>query len=76
MAVFLLELEISGVTMQSIHQNSKTGGFCVGLLGGNDLEAVLVTFCGHDYSVNASDSLRQFRTSLQIKKIITKMLLM
>ena len=26
--IFLLELEISGVAVQIIHQNSKNGGFC------------------------------------------------
>ena len=35
-----LELEISGVAVQRIHQNRRNGGFYEGLLNENDFEAV------------------------------------
>ena len=69
--VFSLELEISGVTVQRIHQNSKKWWLCEELLSENDFEAVLPTFCSYDL---APTLLRQFRRSLQIKKIITNAL--
>ena len=43
--IFSFELEISGVAVQSIHQNDKNGDFYVELLFENDFEAVLATFC-------------------------------
>ena len=45
--IFLLELEISGVAVQSIHQSKKEkkGEFCEELLRNeNDFEAPLATF--------------------------------
>ena len=47
--IFLLELEISGVTVQSIHQNSKNDYFCEELLSENDFETVSATFCCYDH---------------------------
>ena len=44
--IFLLELEMSGVAVQSIHQNSK-----------NDFEAVLVTFCCYGHGAKASQEI-------------------
>ena len=52
--IFSLELEISGVAVQSIHQNSeKCGGVCEELLSENDFEVVLATFCCYDQGANA-----------------------
>ena len=47
--IFSLELEIFGVVVQKMHQNSKNGGFCEELLSENDFEAALVNFCCCDY---------------------------
>ena len=47
--IFSLELEIFGVAIQKMHQNSKNGGFCEKWLSENDFEAVLVNFCCYDY---------------------------
>ena len=41
----MLEVEIFGVAVQRIHQNSKNGSFCEELLTQNDFEAVLANFC-------------------------------
>ena len=49
--MFLLELEMSGVAVQSIHQNSK-----------NDFEAVLVTFCCYDHGAKASEEVQKIAT--------------
>ena len=58
--IFSLELEISGVTVQRIHQNSENSGFCEELLNENDFEAVLATFCCYDYGANASETVQKF----------------
>ena len=52
--MFLLKLEISGVTVQRKHQNSKKWCLCEELLSENDFEAVLDTFRCYDYGSNAS----------------------
>ena len=68
MLIFLFELEISGVAIQRIHQNSKKCGFCEDLLGGNEFETVLATFCCYDHDPNASEAIQKIATD---KKIIT-----
>ena len=65
--IFSLELEISGVVVQSIHQNSVNGDFREELLSEKDFETVLATSCCYGLSAWL---LRQFRRSLQIKKSI------
>ena len=60
--IFLLELEIPGVTVQRIHQNSENGGFCEELLSENDFEAVLAFFCCYDYGANASETVQKIAT--------------
>ena len=57
--IFSLELEMSGLTVQRIHQNSKNSGFCEELLNENDFEAVLATFCCYDYGANASEAVQK-----------------
>ena len=59
--IFLLELEIPGVAVQIIHQNSENGGFCEELLIENDFEAVLATCC-YDYGANASEAVQKIVT--------------
>ena len=55
--IISLELEISRVAVQSIHENSeKKSGFCEELLSEDDVEAVLVTFCCYDHSAKASEA--------------------
>ena len=51
--IFFLELEISGVAVQGIHQTAKNGDFCFELPSKNDFEAVLVTFCCYDHGTKA-----------------------
>ena len=59
LVIFSLELEISGVAVQGIHQNSEKWWFCEELLSENDFEAVLATFCCYDYGANASDAVQK-----------------
>ena len=60
--IFSLELEISGVAVQSIHQNSKKCDFCLELLSKNDFEAVLATFCCYDHGAKASEEVQKIAT--------------
>ena len=60
--IFSLELEIFGVVVQKMHQNSKNGGFCEELLSENDFEAVLVNFCCYEYGANASEAVQKIST--------------
>ena len=53
--IFVLEFEISGVAVQSIHQNSENDNFCSEMLSKNDFEAVLVTFCCYNHGAKASE---------------------
>ena len=53
--MFSLGFEISGVTVQRIHQNSEKWWLNEELLSENNFEAVLATFCCHDYGANASE---------------------
>ena len=70
---FLFELEISGVGLQIIHQNSKKQWLCEELLSENDFETILAPSVVMNM---VSTLLRQFRISLQlqIKKIVTNAL--
>ena len=56
-----LELEIFGVAIQKIHQNTKKWCLCEELLIGNDVEAVLVNFC-YDYGANAFEAVQKIST--------------
>ena len=56
-AILLLELEISGVAVESIYHNSDD--FCEELLSENDLEAVLATFFCYDHDVKASETVQK-----------------
>ena len=56
-AILLLELEISGVAVESIYHNSDD--FCEELLSENDLEAVLPTFFCYDHDVKASETFQK-----------------
>ena len=58
--IFLLELEISGVAVQNIHQNSEKWWLCELMLSEHNLEAVLATFYCYDYSANASEPGQKF----------------
>ena len=58
-----LELEISGVVVQSIYLNiAKIGSFCEELLSENDTEAVLVIFCCYDHGGKASETVQKITT--------------
>ena len=57
--IFLLELEISGVAVQSIHQNSGNANFCEEQRSENDSEAVLATFCCYDHGAKASETVQK-----------------
>ena len=62
--IFLLELEIHGVTVQKIHQikTAKNGSFCEELPSENELEAALASFCCYDYGANTSGALQKIST--------------
>ena len=57
--IFSLELEISVVAIQRIHENSERWWLTVEFLSENDFEAVLATFCCHDYGANASEAVQK-----------------
>ena len=57
--IFSLELEIFGVVVQGIHQNSKNGNFWEESLSENDIESVLVTFCCYEPGVKASEAVQK-----------------
>ena len=61
--IFSLELEIYGVTLQRIHQNSKKWWLCEELFSENAFEAVLATFCCYGYGANASESVQKIATN-------------
>ena len=56
--IFLLELEMSGVAVQRIHQNSANWWLCKELLSENNFKAVLATFCCYGYGAYASEAVR------------------
>ena len=60
--IFLLELEIAGVAVQSKHQNSKNGDFCKELLSENDFETVLATFCSYNHASKSSEAVQKIAT--------------
>ena len=60
--MFLLELEISGVAVQSIHQTAKNSNLCEKLLSENDFEAVLANSCCYDYGAKASVAVQKIAT--------------
>ena len=51
-----LELVISGVVVQRIHQNSKNGNFCRELFIQNEIETVLAHFHCYDHGAKASEA--------------------
>ena len=57
--IFLLKLEISGVVVYRIHQNSKADGFCEEMLSENNFEAILATFYCHEYGGNCSEAVQK-----------------
>ena len=57
--IFSLEFEISGMTVQRIHQNSENYGLCEEVLSENNFQAVLSTFCCYDYGANASEAVHK-----------------
>ena len=59
--IFSLELEISGVAVQSIHQSSKKWQL-LQLLSKNDFEAVLASFCCYDQGAKASEEVQKIAT--------------
>ena len=54
------ELEISGVAIQSIHQNNKKDGFWEELLSENDM---LATLCCYNHDSNASKAVQKIATN-------------
>ena len=57
--IFLLELEMSGVAVQIIHQNSKKWQLFLELLSKNEFKAVLATFCCYDHGAKASEEVQK-----------------
>ena len=56
---FSLELEISGVAVQSIHQNSVNGDFREELLSEKVFETVLATSCCYGLGAMASEAVQK-----------------
>ena len=61
--IFSLELEISGVAVQSIHQSTKNVNVCEELLSENHFEAVLPTFCYYEHGAKASEAVQKISTN-------------
>ena len=57
--IYLLELEIYGVAVQRIHENSQKWCLCKELLTENGFEAVLASFCSHDYGANGFEAVQK-----------------
>ena len=57
--IFSLELEISGVVVQSIHQNSVNGDFREELLSEKDFETVLATSCCYGLGAMGSEAVQK-----------------
>ena len=76
--IISLELEIFGVAIQKIHQNTKKWCLCEELLIGNDVEAVLVNFRCYDYGANASEAVQKIstRTLLELCQLTIKQLIL
>ena len=53
---FRLNLKYLGWPYREYIKTVKNGGFCEELLSKSDFEAVLATFCCHDYGANASEA--------------------
>ena len=53
---FRLNLKYLGCPYREYIKTVKNGGFCEELLSKSDFEAVLATFCCHDYGANASEA--------------------
>ena len=60
--IFSIELDISGMAVQRIDQNSKKWWLCGELLSENDFKTVLFTFCCYDYGANTSETVRKIAT--------------
>ena len=60
--IFSLELDISGVAVKSKIKTAKNGDFCEELLGENDFETVLASFCCYDHGVKASEAVQKIAT--------------
>ena len=59
--IFLLELEISGVVLQSMHQSSKKWKL-LPLLSKNEFKTILATFCYYDQGAKASEEFQKIAT--------------
>ena len=57
--IFSLELEISRVAVQSIHQKAKNGDFYEELLSESGFEVVLATFCCCDHGAKAFEAVQK-----------------
>ena len=60
--IFSLELEISGVAVKSIHQNSEKWWLLEGIAQWKRFEAVLATFCCYDHGAKASKAVQKIAT--------------
>ena len=66
MLIFLLELEISGVAVQSIHQNRKNEVFGEEFLSENDFETVLASFCCYDHGTKTSEAVHKIAADQKV----------
>ena len=68
--MFSLELEISGVAVQSIHQNSEKWWLLWGLLSENNFEAVLANFCCYDDGAKAFEAVQKIATDQRVSYML------
>ena len=74
---FLLEIEVSWVVVQRIHQNSKNCNLFEELLSENDFESVLASFYCYDYGVNTSEAVQKISTrALELYANLLKQLIL
>ena len=57
-----MNLKYQGWPYRAYIKTAKNGDFCEELLSENDFEAVLATFCCHDYGTKASDAVQKIAT--------------
>ena len=67
---FCLNLKYLGCPCREYTKTSKNGGFFEELLSENDFQAVLATFCCHDYGTNTSEAVQKIDTD----QILSQML--
>ena len=64
--IFSLELKISGVAVQSVHQNSDKWRLLWGIAWWKWFEAVLAIFCCYDHGAKASEAVQKIAMNQRV----------